>query len=223
MGSVQQRMYASDMDVDLVTLAAIAFGLLIVAACIAWGFRYARRSRDHLEQAAQAHNAAMKALADLLGQDIRVVGEGEHAAAGGLRPWNSIVGSIDGIHLAVGADFDGGGEGPSTIETRVRVRRGEVRPESPPPRGKASYRLPKHRQRLEADVPSLPRDVVADLADLAERVVAAPKEITVTARATPRQRSTLAYVPRLLLDPGALARLVRATLILTAHWNSRRG
>lgn len=214
-------MYTSDMDVDLDTLAAITFGLLIVAAFIAWGFWYARRGRDHLDQAALAHNAAMKGLADLLGPNIRVVGDGEHA--GGLRPWNSVVGSIDGMHLAVGATFDGGGEGPSTIETRVRVLRGEVRPESPPPRGKASYRLPKHRHRLEGDVPSLPGDVVAELAVLAERIDVTAEEITVTARATPRQRATLAYVPRLLLDPGALARLVRAAVALAANGNSRRG
>lgn len=211
------------MDVDLVTIAAIAFGLLIVAACIAWGFWYARRSRDHLEQVALAHNAAMKAVADLLGHDIRVVGDGEHAAAGCPRAWDIVVGSIDGNHLAVGADFDGGGEGPSTIETRVRVRPGRgVRLEVASLLNRASFRLPKHRDRLASATPSLPGDVVAELADLAEHVEVTAEEITVTAKADSRQRSTLAYVPRLLLDPEALVRLVRATLALAANWNARR-
>jgi hypothetical protein len=59
--------------------------------------------------------------------------------------------------------------------------------------------------------------VITDVAELAERLDVSEEEIVVAARATPGQRSSLAYAPRLLLEPEALSRLVRAALALAAR------
>lgn len=132
-----------------------------------------------------------------------------HPVAGLFQAWPSVVGTIDGVDLVLGAECESV-ESPVPVHTHLLLRI----PASTQIRGSlrgATLKLPRDRDRLASEVkPPLP----AELATLADRIEIRDDELVILARPTPGQHSGQDYQFKLTLNPDELMRLVRAGVAL---------